>query len=163
MRHYSLMDKDNIGDAGAELIPARLHSRGRKRRVQEGMSVADLAAFYDLVVSGMHDYLAKHETCASLVANTDLWDAVALYQALAGAGVFEDPLAFNRFALLVERALWQESFSFDTDATLAEVETMLTKLGVMPFNESALPVIVDSQGNIYGSDETNRIQRFHKK
>ena len=103
------------------------------------MSGADIVALYDLLLFRMHDYIAKHEHCATFVQNTNLWDAAALYGALVRAGVFEDPLTFNRFSLTVERALWQESFPFDTDATLAEVETMLTKLGVTPFTESTLP------------------------
>jgi hypothetical protein len=53
---------------------------------------------------------------------------------LARVGVFEDPLTFNRFSLGVERALWQTSFSFDSNAMLEEVEGILTKLGVLPYH-----------------------------
>ncbi|HET9591110.1 MAG TPA: hypothetical protein VFO91_20155 [Anaerolineales bacterium] len=67
----------------------------------------------------------------------DLWDAVALYHALARAGVFEDPFRFHRFSQIVERVLWQESISIDAGAMLAEAELILTKLGVMPSGESA--------------------------
>lgn len=163
MSHYSLMNKNEMSEAEAALMRARLHLRGGKRRLQRGFSAAGIAALYDALLFGMCYYIATHERCAAFVENTDLWDGVALYQALAHAGVFDDPRTFNRFSLLVERALWQESFSFDTDATLAEAETMLTKLGVMPFHESALPVVLDSQRSIYVSDETNRIQNFHKR
>jgi hypothetical protein len=97
------------------------------------MSATDIAALYDLILFGMHDYIAKHERCTSFVEQTDLWDPVALYHALARAGVFDDPLTFNRFSLIVERALWDGSFSSDLDATLIEVEKMLTKLGVKSF------------------------------
>ncbi|HEX5943274.1 MAG TPA: hypothetical protein VFY66_13415, partial [Anaerolineales bacterium] len=92
-----------------------------------------------VVLLGMRDYIARHEECASFVENTDPWDAAALYHALVRAGVFDDPLTFNRFSLIVERALWQGSFSFDVDSILAEVEKMLMKLGAGPFRESDSP------------------------
>ena len=139
MPHYGLMDATKMTEVEAALMRARLHLRGGKRRLQKGLTTPGIAALYDSVLFGMRYYIAKHKRCASFVENTDLWDAVGLFHALTRAGVFDDPLTFNRFSLIVERALWQESFSFDADATLAEVEMILTKLGVMPFNESALP------------------------
>ena len=87
----------------------------------------------------MRYYIATHEQVAASVQETDLWDAVRLFAGLARAGVFDDSLSFNRFNLIVEQALWQDAFSFDAEATLAQVEAMLTKLGVMPFDEFALP------------------------
>jgi len=139
MPHYGLMDTTKMTEVEAALMRARLHLRGGKRRLQKGLTTPGIAALYDSVLFGMRYYIARHNRCASFVENTDLWDAVGLFHALTRAGVFDDPLTFNRFSLIVERALWQESFSFDADATLAEVEMILTKLGVMPFNESALP------------------------
>ncbi len=139
MLPYKLTDTAQIMDARTALICARLYLRGGKRRLRAGYSRAGIAALYDAVLFGMRYYIARHKRCEYLVENTDPWDAPGLFHALARAGIFEDPLIFNRFSLIVERALWQESFSFDADATLAEVETILKKLGVMPFDESALP------------------------
>ena len=138
MPHARLMDATKIRDARTALICARLYLRGGKRRLQAGYSRAGIAALYDAVLFGMRYYIARHKRCESLVGNTDPWDAPGLFHALARAGVFDDPLTFNRFSLVVERALWQESFSFDADATLAEVEKILTELGVMPFSKSAI-------------------------
>ena len=141
MPHYGLMDPTQMSEEDAALMRARLHIRGGKRRLQEGLKAAGIAALYDALLFGMHYYLARQERCEKidLAENTDLWDAVALFHTLARTGIFDDPYAFDRFSLIVERALWQESFSFDADATLAEVERMLTKLGVIPFNENLLP------------------------
>jgi hypothetical protein len=138
MPHYGLMDATKMTEVDAALMRARLHLRGGKRRLQKGLSAAGIAALYDSVLFGMRYYIAKHKRCASFVENIDLWDAPDLFHALTRAGIFDDPLSFNRFSLNVERALWQESFSGDTNATLAEVEAMLEKLGVMPFNEDTL-------------------------
>jgi hypothetical protein len=103
--------------------------------------VAGIVALYDALLFGMRYYIARQERCEriNIVENIDLWDAVAMFHVLSRAGIFDDPHAFDRLSLIVERALWQESFSFDADAACSEVEKMLTKLGVMPFNESALP------------------------
>jgi len=133
------MDETKMTEDEAALMRARLHLRGGKHRLQEGLSAAGIAALYDAVLFGMRYYIAKHKRCASFVENTDLWDATSLFHALTRAGVFDDPLTFNRFNLIVERVLWQGSFSFDADTTLAEVEKILAKLGILPFDESALP------------------------
>lgn len=113
-----------------------LYLSNEKHGMQERISITDMLGLYDAVFFGMRDYIAKHEDCAPFVADADPWDAAALYHALARAGVFDDPLTFNRFSLIVERSLWHGSFSFDADSTLAEVETMLAKLGVLPFTKS---------------------------
>jgi hypothetical protein len=139
MLPYKLTDTTKIMDARTALICARLYLRGGRRRLQAGYSKEGIVALYDAVLFGMRYYIARHKRCESFIQNTDLWDAASLFHALVRAGVFDEPLTLNRFSLIVERALWQESISFDADATLAEVETMLTKLGVTPFHESVLP------------------------
>ena len=139
MMQTQLTDIDKVTDAQIAFICARLHLRGGKQRLQEGYSAAGIAALYDAVLFGMRYYIVKHAGCTAFVKNMDIWDASGLFDALVQAGVFDDRLIFNRFSLIVERVLWQPSFSFDTASTLAEVETMLKKLGVMPFDESPLP------------------------
>ena len=132
MLPYKLTDTPKITDARTALICARLYLRGGKRRLQAGYSRAGIAALYDAVLFGMRYYIARHKNCESLMKNTDPWDAPGLFHVLARAGVFEDPLTLNRFSLMVERALWQESYSFDPDSAMAEVRQILIKLGVIP-------------------------------
>jgi hypothetical protein len=135
MLPYKLTDTSKIVDARTSLICARLYLRGGKRRLKAGYSRAGLTALFDAILFGMHYYVARHKSCNSLMQNTDPWDAPGLFHVLSRAGVFEEPLTFNHLSLMIERALWQESFSFDVDTVLAEVEKMLLKLGVMPFSE----------------------------
>ena len=139
MPNYGLMDTTKMIEADAALISARRHLRGGKRYIQKGASTAGMTALYIAVLCGMRYYIAKHPGCGSFVENIDLWDPASLFYALARAGVFDDPLTFNRFSLAVERALWQGSFSSDANAILAEVEKLLTKLGIPTLNDSALP------------------------
>ena len=139
MLPYKSTDTAKITDARTALICARLYLRGGKRLLQAGYSKAGLAALYDAVLFGMRYYITRHKRCQSLVETTDPWDATGLFYALARAGVFENPLLFHRFSLIVERTLWQESHFVDAVSMLAEVEKMLVKLGVIPFRDSALP------------------------
>ena len=118
-------------EAKAALVCARLHLRNGKRRLQKGLTAAGMTALYDAVLFGMSYYIARHKRCAVLVENIDPLDAARLFYILARTGVFEDPLTFNRFSLSVERMLWQPPVSSDTAEILAEVETMLARLGVI--------------------------------
>lgn len=131
MTHHPWMDVTETVEAKAALVCARLHLRNGKRHLQKGLTAAGMTALYDSVLFGMSYYIARHKRCASLVENIDPLDATRLFHALADTGVFEDPLTFNRFSLIVERMLWQPAVSSDTDEILVEVETMLARLGVI--------------------------------
>ena len=121
-------------EKNAALTLARLHLLSGKHQLQQGCLTAGLTALYDSVVFGMRYYIAKHECCAGFLEGTNLWDVIGLFQVLTRSGVFEDPLMLNRFSLMVERALWQQSLSSDTNAIIAEAEKMLVQLGVMPLD-----------------------------
>ncbi len=138
MSDDTLIDEVKRTEARTAFLCARLNLRSAKRRLQSGHTVSGIAALYDSVIFGMRYYIARHKRCASFLENIDPWDAMSLYQALTRAGVFEDPLVLNHFSWLVERVCWHESFSFDVDDTLAEVERILVKLGVVPPTKSVL-------------------------
>lgn len=133
------MDQNKMPAPEAALINARLYLHRGKRWMQTGVTAAAIVALYNSVLYGMHYYIARHKRCAAFMEKTDLWDAIALYHALARAGVFDDPHTFNRFSRIVERALWRGSSLADSSVTLTEVEKLLTKLGVIPLDESLLP------------------------
>lgn len=125
--------------AETALMCARLYLRAGKHHLQEGLLTAGIAALYDAILFAMQYYIAESAYRASINFNSDdLWDHAALYHKLAKAGIFDDRNAFNHLSLIVERALWQESFSFDANSVITDVEKILLKLGVMPFNESIL-------------------------
>lgn len=141
MTHLGLMDVTQMTEEDAALMSARRLLRGGKRYLLEGHSAEGIAALYDALLFGMRHFIAeavRHKRI-DITNNDDLWDCAAMYHKMAQAGIFDDPCAFNRLSLIVERALWEESFSFDAYAVLMEVEKMLTNLGVMPFDEDILP------------------------
>jgi len=133
-KRYGNQSKETEG----ALVSARFHLRGGKRYLQRGLPSAGMAALYEAVLCGMRYYITRHERCSAFVKNADLWDAALLFHALARAGVFEDPNAFNRLSLVVERALWEGYVSSDINATVVEVEKILKKLGVISCDENIL-------------------------
>jgi hypothetical protein len=120
-------------DARTAFVCARLSLRGAKRLLQKGSITRGMSALYDSILFAMHYYIAKHP-CADI----DAGDAAKLFHSLTRLGLFNDPHSFDRLSLTVERALWQEPKQFDTDPILLEVETMLTKLGVVKLTKSIL-------------------------
>jgi hypothetical protein len=138
MSYYEVMDATKMTEARTALICARFNLRDGKRRLQKGLTAAGVSALYDSMLFGMRYYITKHQRCTAFVENIEPWDALSLFHALTRAGVFDDPLIFNRFSLIVERTLWQGTFSFDAEAILAQVEEVLMTLGVIPFNEHLL-------------------------
>jgi hypothetical protein len=136
MSDESLVDLNQLTDARAALICARLQFRAGKRYLQKNLTSKGVATLYDSVLFGMQYYLAKHH--AFLRKNIELWDAAGMFQALAWIGLFEDSLTFNHFTLVVERALWQGLFSSDAEVILAQAEELLTKLDVIPVHKKAV-------------------------
>ena len=132
MSSNGFANKTQRPETDAALMRAHIHLRGGTPVGEEQRKAVRITALYDAVLLGMRDYIARHEQCASFIEDADPWEPASLYHALVRAGVFENPLTFNRFSLIVERALWQDTFPFDADSIVAEVETMLTRLGVMP-------------------------------
>ena len=114
--------------------------------MKKGFRPHDTAAFYNSVFFGMRYYIVKHKGCEVFVNDRDLWDAANLFQSLTRAGVFDDPLLFNRFSLIVERALWQTSVPSDPSSLVEDVESILTKLGVLPVRGSRTARSRFSQG-----------------
>ena len=134
MLSYNEIDPTRLTDVRSALLCARMNLHGAKRLLQNGSFRRGISALYDSLLFGMHYYVARHKGCADV----DLGDAAGLFHVLTRAGVFEDPLAFNRLSLTVERLLWQGSDAFDANVILLEVEEMLAKLGVLKIPKSKI-------------------------
>ena len=48
MPHFGLMDATKMTEADASLLRSRLHMRGGKQRLQNGLFAAGIAALYEL-------------------------------------------------------------------------------------------------------------------
>ncbi len=141
MPHAGLMSEKDLGPVEGPLQRAKLHIRGGKRRLRQGKISAGIAALYDALSAAMQWYVAGHERRHALaIRNGDpLIDDRSVYDVLVRSGVLDGHFDFDAFDLLLERALREEITEYDHRELLAGVDSVLTQLGVMPFDEAVLP------------------------
>jgi len=134
------MDQDALGPVEGPLMRARLHIRSGKRRLREGKVSAGIVTLYDSLLCGLEAYVARDENKKKLVINEgeNLKDEKTVFAVLRRSGALDDTLNFNEFERLVERALYEE-VQVDWRELLVRLERVFTQLGVMPFDEGALP------------------------
>jgi hypothetical protein len=140
MPHFGLMDETQMSPAAAALQRARLHVRGGRRRLRQGKLAAGISTIYDALVSAMRWYGLTHSRELGLADHDDaLEDDRRLFGLLVRANVLDGGFEFDRLQSLMERAVTRQPLDFAWPAELAAVETQLTRLGVLPFDESTLP------------------------
>ncbi len=141
MPHFGLMDEEILGPVEGPLQRARLHMRGAKRRLRQGKISAGIVTLYDALEGAMRSFVADPGGMARLAAGTgeNLNDERQLYAALVRSGVLDGKFDFESFDRLTERALREEMPGYDYRELLAGIESVMTQLGVMPFDETLLP------------------------
>jgi len=141
MPHFGLMDEKTLGPVEGPRQRARLHIRGGKRRLREGKISAGIVTLYDALEGAMRSYLADPKRSAKLEMRGDenLNHEKELYAVLVRSGVIDGEFDFEAFDRLVERALHEEMPAYDYRELVAGIETVMTQLGVMPFDEASLP------------------------
>ncbi len=141
MPHFGLMDEKTLGPVEGPLQRARLHIRGGKRRLRQGKISAGIATLYDALEGAMRSYIGEPSHLAKLAVRhgEDLNNDKTLYAVLVRSGVIDGGFDFDAFDRLTERALHEEMPEYDFTELLADVESVMTQLGVMPFDETLLP------------------------
>ena len=141
MPHFGLMDEEALGPVHGPLQRARLHIRGGKRRLREGKISAGIVTLYDALEGAMRAYIGDPVRLGKLAVGNDedLNNDKALYTALVRAGAIDGNFDFEAFDRLTERALHEELPGYDYQELLSGLETMMTQLGVLPFDEALLP------------------------
>ena len=140
MPHSGLMDAEALGPERAALQRARLHLRGGKRRLRQGKISAGIVALYDALTSAMEWFCAAQQRRTRLPdAREQLMDDRALYTALVQAGVLDGTFDFDHLDQVLDRALEAELPADAAAGFAAGVESVLTQLGVLPFDEGELP------------------------
>ena len=96
---------------------------------------------YDALSAAMQWYVAAPDRRHALaIRNGDpLINDRSVYTILVRSGVLDGSFDFDAFDLLLERALGEEITAYDHRELLSGVDSVLTQLGVMPFDEAALP------------------------
>jgi hypothetical protein len=140
MPHAGLMDEKTLGPVEGPRQRARLHIRGGKRRLRQGKIAAGIVTLYDALLAAMQSYAASPgRTKLDIRSGENISDDNVLYAALVRSGILDGKLDFPAFDRLTEKALDEEMPGFDFRELLAEIESVMTQLGVMPFDEALLP------------------------
>jgi hypothetical protein len=141
MPHFGLMDEDALGPEAGPLQRAKLHIRGGKRRLRQGKISLGIITLSDALVSALQWYVASPERIKTLVMHEhdSLNDDAAIYRILRRSGKIDDTLDYDAFNTLVEEAIKHEMPDYDYTGILKHIESVMTQLGVMPFDESKLP------------------------
>ncbi|NDY41385.1 hypothetical protein G3N55_00775 [Dissulfurirhabdus thermomarina] len=136
MPHFGLLDERHMDPAAALLQRSRLHLRGARRRIRQGKLAAGVSTLYDTLIHAMQWHARVHGASAGL----DLEDDAALFRHLAARGAVSPGFDFEGLARLTEQALeGRLPPGIDPEGWLAAVEGELDRLGVLPFDEAALP------------------------
>jgi hypothetical protein len=140
MPHFGLMNEDELGPVEGPLMRAKLHIRCGRRRLYQGKISLGVLTIYDALISAMQWYIADpaHKDNFSLEGK-DTNNDRAVFRALVRSGVLDESFDYDSFNDLAEKSLREEMPSYDYQEVLKGFESVMTKLGVMPFDESKLP------------------------
>jgi hypothetical protein len=141
MPHFGLMDEKKLGPSEGPFLRARLHIRGGKRRLRQGKIAAGIVTLYDALEGAMQAYVADPARKGRLKIgkSENLNDEKTLYGVLVRSRVLDGGFDFEAFDSLTDRALHEEMPEYDYRELLSGIESVMTQLGVMPFDEVSLP------------------------
>jgi hypothetical protein len=142
MPHFGLMNTDDSfkTEEGARLR-ARLHIRAGKRRLRQGKISSGIVTLYDALLFAMDSYIMSPERLKKLGIREgeDLKNDKTLYAVLTRSGVLNGKFDYIAFDKIVEDEASGEMPDYDYAWILEGVESVMTQLGVMPFDEASLP------------------------
>jgi hypothetical protein len=135
------MDEDALGPVEGPLMRAKLHLRCGRRRLLEGKIPEAVITLYDVLSAAMEWYAAVPErrNALRISEGDDLRDDRTLYGILTRSGILDGAFDYDAFDRLTVQALNDERPAYDYGRLLKGIESILMQLGVMPFDESALP------------------------
>ncbi len=141
MPHAGLMDEGALGPEQGPLQRARLHIRGGRRRLRQGKTAAGIVTLYDALDAALLWYFSSPGRKAALAVDSadNLNDDRTMFGILVRSGVLDRSFDFDAFDRLTDRAHHEELPGYDHREMLAGIERVMTQLGVMPFDEAALP------------------------
>jgi hypothetical protein len=141
MPHFGLMDPKALGEEEAALQRARFHMRAGKRRLSKGKISAGIVTLYDALSHAMQWNVLNPERRERLEIREgdDMDSDEALFEIMSRSGVTGTAFDHDSFNALVERALNEEITDLDYSGILKDLKSVMTDLGVMPFDESSLP------------------------
>ncbi len=142
MPHFGLIDEENMTEEEVLLMRARLHLRSGRRRLNEGKFPDGVVTLYDAVYSAMQWAALTAEwwrKCRDGDSNELLCDETRLHDLLVQNHILPESLAFQDLLRLKDLAVRDDLPVLDRRDLLNRVEAIMTALGVLPFDENALP------------------------
>ena len=142
MPHFGLMNtEDSFKTEEGALLRARLHIRAGKRRLRQGKISSGIVTLYDALLFAMDSYIMSPQRKRGLDIREgeDLKDDKTLYALLVRSGVLDGKFDYIAFDKVVEDKASDEMPGYDYAWILEGVESVMTQLGVMPFDEASLP------------------------
>jgi hypothetical protein len=138
--HFGLMDETRMSREEALLLRARLHWRCGARRLGENKSAEAVATLYDALLSAMRWYILRHLP-RQLGENGDekLENERFVFSLLRRAGILDQSLDLPFIEEMVDNALMEQEVRGDHNRFLLQLDSFLTRLGVLPFAEADLP------------------------
>ena len=134
------MNADELGPERAALQRARLHIRGGKRRLRQGKVSAAVVTFYDALDQALEWYLMAGPRRDEIrVRPKERHNSRVLYGAFRRAGIVSEAFDYDAFDSLTERCLHEELTDLDCHKLVSSLDSVMTALGVMPFDEQELP------------------------
>jgi len=142
MPHFGLMNTgDSFKTEEGALLRARLHIRAGRRRLRQGKIASGIVTLYDALLFAMEWYFFPPEQRKKLdiKEGEDLSNDRTLYTVLVRSGVLDGRFDYKGFDKVVEEEASEEMPGYDYAWILQGVESVMTQLGVMPFDENQLP------------------------
>jgi hypothetical protein len=108
--------------------------------LRQGKTSAGVVTIYDALTSAMEWFYASPDRRSRIRGEPEgFLDDRSLYATLVRADVLNGTFDFDRFNRVVDRALESEISPEDATGLLEGVESVLTQLGVLPFEKGDLP------------------------
>ena len=142
MPHFGLMNtEDSFKTEEGAMMRARLHMRAGRRRLRQDKISSGIVTLYDALLFAMESYIMSLDRRKGLDIREgeDLKDDKTLYGVLTRSGVLDGKFDYAAFDKVVEEQASGEMPGYDYRWILEGVESVMTQLGVMPFDEASLP------------------------
>lgn len=142
MPHFGLMNtEDSFKTEEGAVLRARLHIRAGRRRLRQNKISSGIVTLYDALLFAMESYIMSPERKKRLdiQEGEDLNNDKTLYTVLTRSGVLDGKFDYSAFDTVVEEQASEEMPGYDYRWILEGVESVMTQLGIIPFDEASLP------------------------
>ncbi|MCJ7602148.1 MAG: hypothetical protein MUO63_11715 [Desulfobulbaceae bacterium] len=138
--HFGLMDETKMSKVEALLLRYKLHWRGGVRRMRENKAASGLATLYDALLSAMRWYILTNlQQELGDNAEEKLENERFVFSLLRRAGILDGSFDLKFVVETVDRALMEEDVSSDQERFMTQLHHVLSRIGVLPFDEAELP------------------------